>query len=122
MKTLPAGKYYIGDCCNVFLRGWDDFCEQFFKDGEAIVVDSTPVTAYSTLYGDGDYPSNIGATFPVDAGLIGIMPEKLWKGEGKPFGCTLVEFKESFECKDLGNGKLQFGHVIIDTEPECLSY
>jgi hypothetical protein len=120
MKTLKAGKYYIGDCCYVLSDpdyDWQEFCHQFFDDEENIKMGRAEIVAYSTAWGDGVYPSNIGAEFPVDAGLIGIMPKRLWKGEGEPVGCTLVHFKESFECYKE-DGKLHFGHVTIDTDPE----
>lgn len=120
MKTLPAGQYYIGDCCYVLGDDydWDDFCNQFFTDGEDITINNLPVVAYSTRYGDGTYKSNTGDSFPVDAGMIGIMPKKLWKGAGQPSGCTLVAFKVKFTCEDMGQGKLRFGDIVIDTGDE----
>lgn len=127
MVTLKAGKYWIGDCCYVLreelLEGfrWVDFCEQFSDNGEKIVIDGQRVVAYSTEYGDGTYQSNIGAEFPVDAGLIGAVPECLWKGEGEPFGCTLVEFKGDVQCW-AENGTLTFGHVEIYTGDEEEEY
>lgn len=121
METLPAGQYYIGDCCYVLQRehyDWDDFCHQFWEDGENITINKLPVVAYSTLWGDGTYKSNTGKYFPVDAGMIGIMPKKLWKGTGQPFGCTLVTFKAKFTCEDMGQGVLRFGDIVIDTGDE----
>jgi hypothetical protein len=124
MKTLPAGKYYIGDCCYVLEEKhrdydlWEEFCNQFFNDSEEIIIEGKSIVAYDTLYGDGEYKSNIGASFPVDSGLIGCTPAELWKGEGNPFGCTLITFKTDFTCEDLGNGKMDFGGVIIDTNDE----
>lgn len=124
MVILEAGEYYIGDCCYVLsedhLDGFDwvtDFCEQYWNDGEDIAIDGLKVVAYGTAYGDGVYPSSIGANFPVDAGLIGIVPKELWKGSVEPFGCTLVKFEKDFECSSDGS-TLSFGHVEIYTGAE----
>lgn len=124
MKTLPAGTYYIGDCCYVFATHPDidwvaDFCAQFWDDaGEEIKLLGLEVVAYGTAYGDGSYPSNIGYLFPVDAGLIGCTPESLWVGEGEPFGCKKITFKEPFVCSSDGEGRLNFGGVFINTTDE----
>ena len=124
MKTLPAGKYYIGDCCYVLGDGyepreiWSEFCNQFFDDGEDIVIDGHSIVAYSTAYGDGEYSSNVGASFPVDAGLIGCTPAALWKGVGNPFGCLAITFKTEFTCESDGKGVMDFGGVHIDTRDE----
>ena len=121
MKTLKAGKYYIGDCCYILEEAkgynWGDFCEMFFNDEESIVVDGNEIVCYSTAYGDGYYPSNVDFSFPVDAGMIGVTPAELWKGEDHPFGCILVDFTYDFNCfKD--EAVLHFGHIFIDTAPE----
>lgn len=95
----------------------EDFCEPFFRDGEDIEIWGHKIVAYNTLYGDGCYPSNIGAEFPVDAGLIGAVPKELWLGSGEPFGCTLVKFDKDFECSS-DRSTLSFGHVEIYTGDE----
>ena len=121
MKTLKAGKYYVGDCCYILGRRqgdyWDFFIEQFCNDEENISIDRFDIVAYSTAYGDGIYSSNIDFDFPVDAGLIGIIPEELWKKDEKPFGCILVDFTKDFNCWN-DNYVLHFGHISIDTDPE----
>lgn len=124
MITLKAGEYYIGDCCYILdeegLEDFDwvgDFCNQFWNDGENIIIKGHHVVAYNTAHGDGCYPSNINATFPVDAGLIGVVPKELWKGGGEPFGCELVKFESDFIC-DKFAGTLQFGNVLIYTDYE----
>lgn len=124
-NKLKKGEYYIGDCCYVLdednlndFDWYDDFCLQFFADGGDIKVKGESIVAFGTAYGDGVYPSNVGFSFPVDAGLIGCTPKSLWKGEGEPFGCLLVDFKEDFECYKEGNGTLVFGHVVIETDYE----
>lgn len=121
MKTLKAGKYYIGDCCYVLREehgyDWGEFCEQFFDDEEDIVVNKKEIVCYSTAWGDGYYESTIGFNFPVDAGMIGVTPVELWKGKDHPNGCILVDFKNDFTCNKNG-GTLIFGHIEIDTDPQ----
>ncbi len=121
MKTLQAGYYLIGDCCYVLRTphyDWDDFCKQFFDDGESIKIDDHEIVAYSTAYGDGEYFDQEGRSYPVDAALIGIVPASMWKGEGVPDDCHLIYFENDFVCEDLGDGKLSFGRIVIDTDPE----
>lgn len=122
--TMPAGTYYIGDCCYVLREDqhenfcWvNDFCEQFFDaefDEDSFEILGERVIAFSTKWGDGCYSSNVGFMFPVDAGLIGAVPSSLWKGSEPPFGCKLVTFDKDFECFNE-DGILTFGHVVIDT-------
>lgn len=126
MIKLKAGEYYIGDCCYVFGdredNVWGDFCDKLGDDEAPIKVLGHDVVAYSTLYGDGCYPSNAGLfEFPVDSGLIGCTPKELWIEDGEPSGCLLVRFDSDFTCENDFVGKrgvLRFGHIIIDTRDE----
>lgn len=73
--------FYLGDICyvlsqRVYYGTWGDcggFKDGIFKDEE---------TGYSfavagTAYGDGCYCDNRGGNYPVDAGVIGIVPLEL---------------------------------------------
>lgn len=122
---MKAGTYYIGDNCYVlkeeYIHGFEwvrDFCNPLFDNSDngdgLVVVDGKDVVAFGTAYGDGEYSSNIGFDFPVDAGIIGCTPTDLWKGGEPPFGCSLVEFKEDFICETDGE-TLKFGHIEIMT-------
>lgn len=122
MIKMKAGTYYIGDNCYVldekYLEDFDwvdDFCN-YIDDG-LVKVKGLDVVTFGTMYGDGEYESNIGFDFPVDAGIIGCTPAELWKGVGEPFGCLKVEFKEDFTCEE-NKGVLLFGHIVIDTAEE----
>lgn len=123
MRKLKAGEYYIGDCCYVIgdetpAFDWvDDFLEQFWVDSENINLGGHQIVAYNTSHGDGVYPSNVGFEFPVDAGLIGIIPKDVWESCEPPFGCLLVKFDTDFVCDSFG-GTLQFGSVLINTDYE----
>lgn len=99
--TLPAGKYFIGDPCYVFSNDddnhdWHDVIElNNFDDPEFVaMLDSSPLVAYGTVYGDGVYGArsygdmsirrNLSGMYPVDAGLIGVTNlDYFINGDGK---------------------------------------
>lgn len=77
--VVPAGKYFLGDpCYAVPNRLWDALLgsSKFFAHpvGE---VEGHKVLAFNTAYGDGVYEDQFQNEFPVDAGLIGLVPEAL---------------------------------------------
>lgn len=120
MITMKAGTYYIGDSCYVLredsLEGFDwveDICN--YIEDQHFMVFNEHVVVFGTMYGDGCYESNVGYTFPVDAGIIGCTPCSLWKGIGEPSGCLKVEFKEDFTCYE-NSGTLVFGHIEVYTD------
>ncbi len=124
---VPAGKYLLGDPCYVIRdKDWLDFCNQHSyneTDNNACVTlnDSTQVVAFSTYYGDGCYTDQNGNSFPVDAGLIGLVPisyiEESTQKNLTDYRdlCTLVEFEEDALCFTV-DGILTFGNYIIDTK------
>lgn len=73
---VPEGSYFLGDPCYA-VRGddWDvllNSCDFFDKPvGE---IKGFKVYASSTAYGDGVYRGQEGHEYPVDAGLIGLVP------------------------------------------------
>ncbi len=126
---MPAGKYYVGDLCYVMHPEWDEMMDIFFpdnsglpKDGEFTLKDGRRFASYSTMYGDGLYPSNIGSNFSVDAGLIGcirvedIRDPEATEARMKALG-AIVEFGTDFvtESDTYNTGIIQFGRVIIET-------
>lgn len=122
--TMPSGTYYVGDLCYVMHPEWDEFCEitiegNNVKDGEFTLKDGRRFATYGTLYGDGQYRSNIGSYHSVDAGLIGCIrvedirdPSATMK-QMQDFG-TIVEFDKPFETSEF-EGVITFGCVEIDT-------
>jgi len=126
---MPAGKYYVGDLCYVMHDAWDEMMDIFFpdnsglpKDGEFTLKDGRRFASYSTMYGDGLYPSNIGSNFSVDAGLIGcirledIRDPEATEARMKALG-AIVEFGTDFvtESDTYNTGIIQFGRVVIET-------
>ena len=122
---LPAGKYYIGDPCYVVADNlWDKLIDStgcFGLDLENVTnwndgkffYKALPCFASGTAYGDGVYRDGMGGKYPVDAGLIGIMPVENCKKSGLNLG-RIVEFLHSFEVWE-DNGIFHFGHIRIDT-------
>lgn len=122
MITLPAGTYYIGDPCYVFNRDqWDALGDQtgWFEETPVAAIHEYRMVAFGTAYGDGAYQDNLGREYPVDSGLIGIVPIEVvdpTKFRDNPFG-HVVRFDEPFTCEAIG-GQLRFGDVVIETDPE----
>lgn len=79
-----TGRYYIGDPCYCFSHStdtWDALCASWFigdnKTGIAKSRNNVEVIGLHTAYGDGNYPgyvNNVRHSFPVDAGMIGVVP------------------------------------------------
>jgi len=124
---IPAGKYWLGDPCYVIQsKDWLHFCNEYsFNDTEnnayLTLPDNTPVLAFSTYHGDGHYIDQHGNEYPVDAGLIGLIPfdytEKFSEKELTNYSSlgTVVEFAEETLCF-TADGILTFGNYIIDTK------
>ena len=119
---MPAGTYYIGDLCYVMHPEWDEFCDITINDhecldGEFNLKDGRRFATYGTAYGDGCYPTSIGARLGVDAGLIGcikvedIRDPSVTKLES--YG-TVVTFDRPFMTQEV-NGTIIFGNVEVYT-------
>lgn len=116
--TLPAGTYVIGDpCYSVPKDQWSDILDQtdyfdkpkgFFKDDSGNEI---KVIAFTTMYGDGRFQDTFDNYYPVDAGLIGIMPVGDYPVGN---GCHTFTYPEAFLCKKIGS-TLIFGHIVIET-------
>ena len=129
---MPAGKYWIGDPCYVFPHNgpmenkWDELLNEvdFFDTLSYGELDDGKIKVWAahTAYGDGRYFGSNGKTFPVDAGLIGIVPLETVKyldnKESNLDNCGLfIEFTKSFivESRD---GLFHFGNIDIDTKDD----
>jgi len=117
--SVPPGKYWLGDpCYSVPDSLWEDLLAscRFFEHPVGEVTtdagDTHKVLAFRTKFGDGVYRDQNWNEFPVDAGLIGLVPVGL--GKEKPFGSTLVEFKRETRCLGV-DGVLHFGDYEINT-------
>lgn len=122
MNKLPAGKYWVGDCCyfiNDKIDWVDEFCEPSFKvdDGEPFLIRGIPLASCSTMYGDGSYKSNIGFNFPVDAGIIGVIPLDLAVEDDRSDLGVLVDFTQDFTVSS-NNGTITIGHIEVYTNDQ----
>ena len=121
-EALEAGKYWVGDPCYAFddQEAWmallysADFENRDLLEAAAnTAVGEFAFTASGTYCGDGCYPDDEGNTYPVDAGLIGVVrPEEAEVPE--PFGMRLVEFDEPFTVR-YEDGDIVIGHLTIHT-------
>jgi hypothetical protein len=121
--VVPQGSYVIGDpCYAVPDKDWLPLLEtcDYFRNPIGYVKDgiqSFPVLAFGTKWGDGCYAGSDGKEYPVDAGLLGLVPVELVEDLSEHQG-NIVTFSKDTLCIDDGSGKLKFGHIIIDTDPE----
>lgn len=120
---VPEGQYVLGDPCYAVPDDlWNDLLDscQFFsfpiglvqKKGESFVYH---VLGFSTAYGDGCYEGSNGRQYPVDAGLIGLVPIQLAE-EGSYEQGDVLTFTKPTICASNGKGELKFGNVVIDTD------
>ena len=121
---VPAGKYILGDpCYAVPDSDWDALLKScnFFESPIGYIKDGLqefPVVAFSTRWGDGCYKGTDGNLYPVDAGLIGLVPVEVVGMESlRSDLCTVVTFTTAVKCSTDNEGKLRFGHITIDTDP-----
>jgi len=121
---VPAGKYILGDpCYAVPDSDWDELLQScnFFENPIGYIKDGMqqfPVLAFNTRWGDGCYEGTDGCMYPVDAGLIGLVPvEVVGTEELRSDLCTVVTFTTPVKCSSNGDGKLRFGSITIDTDP-----
>ena len=129
--SMPEGKYYVGDLCYVMDDAeWEEFCSitidgMKVKDGEFQLKDGRRFATYGTAYGDGVYHDQYGHSYSVDAGLIGCIKVEDIRANNYDnlldLG-SIMEFDSSFVTSggrgDEGwEGLIQFGHVMIETNP-----
>ena len=118
---VPKGSYVIGDpCYAVPSHLWNELLNScncfenpigYIKNGGQ----KFPVLAFGTKWGDGCYRGTDGREYGVDAGLIGLVPLNVVEDLSEH---EVVNFSKDTLCIDDGSGKLKFGHITIDTDPE----
>ncbi len=120
--VVPKGVYYLGDPCYMVPDElWMPLLEDSdYFDQPSGVVNGHTVYAFHTLYGDGEYKDQYGNSYPVDAGLIGLVPIELPDAATKAQhdgASQLVTFSNPTVCI-CDEGLLKFGHILIDTRDE----
>lgn len=123
--TVPPGTYVVGDpCYSIPDDKWMDWLEAAdftVADRNHVLfaeVDGHPCVGVSTAYGDGEYEGSDGNSYPVDAGLIGLVAiEVADKRSVDPR--VEVTFDSPVECS-FEDGVIHLGPILIDTDPdEC---
>lgn len=121
--TAPAGTYYIGDICYPLSK--DIYKKVFGEMGDYRygLYTNTKTNEFflvgNTADGDGTYRSNDCKEFPVDAGVIGILPVSLIHEDSS--GGHIYTFTEPVKCKFAG-GIFRFSSgdrsIVINTSCE----
>lgn len=115
---MPAGEYYLGDpCYAVPNERWTEWLEAADYTRQNVLradLDGQPVLGFSTLYGDGVYPGSDGHEYPVDAGLIGLVPVAVAGDDWDERLGRKVTFTDTVVCQ-YERGLLRFGDITIDT-------
>lgn len=122
---VPAGTYVIGDpCYTVPNDDWDKLlqsCDYFNRP--VGISGGFEVLAFPTAYGDGVYRDQKRREFPVDAGLIGLVPvEYAQITDDKFYPTYTVTFDKLTACTQRDDGTLIFGDVVIKTGDNADDY
>ena len=116
---VPPGKYVLGDPCYVVPDAdWQallESCDYF--NLPVGTINGWQVLAFSTKYGDGTYADNKRRHYPVDAGLIGLVPWS-YAEDVNPEYSHIVEFSFNTVCSRNEDGVLTFGTISIDTNAD----
>lgn len=123
--TMPAGTYLVGDpCYAVPDHRWMEWLEAADYETQDVLLaelDGHPTLGIGTAHGDGTYEGDDGNEYPVDAGLIGVVPVEIadYSDDKYPRGKIMrkVEFTKDFDCS-YEDGTIVLGHIEIDTDPE----
>ena len=77
MITLPQATYITIDPCYVMRDdAYDVLCDKmdFNTRAQIVEIEGHQMALSNTAWGDGCYDSNLGVSFSVDAGIIGVVP------------------------------------------------
>lgn len=120
--VLEAGKYWVGDPCYAFddHEAWmrllksADFENVDMLEAEINDAGTLAFVASGTHHGDGVFYDQKMRSYPVDAGLIGVVRPEEADTSKPPAGMNLVEFDTPFSI-EYEDGKIIIGHLTIDT-------
>lgn len=118
-RTIPAGSYFVGDPGYAFDDHglWMELLESAnFREQDLLQARARGhrFVASGTAYGDGTYEDGEGRRYPVDAGLIGVVPARA--DRETPWGMHRIEFAEDFVVS-YEDGTIRIGPIAIDTDP-----
>lgn len=124
--AMTPVRYYIGDLCYVMHDEWSEVCDltlaEGVDEGQFELADGRQFILFSTAYGDGCYPDQMGRSYAVDSGTIGAIRVDDIRDPGfariVEDGLGHVhEFPAEIDGSDCFNedGVLTFYNVVIDT-------
>jgi hypothetical protein len=120
---VPPGEYYVGDPCyavpNDKWMEWLEDAEYMIQDQRHVLyaeVYGYPAVGVSTMYGDGQYRGSDGNTYPVDAGLLGLVDRRM---VSEPCDSPLITITKPAKCWfDADTGEVHLGDLVIMTGDE----
>lgn len=128
--TMPAGEYIVGDPCYAVpgerWMEWLEAADYQSEDSRRFMLaelDGHPIAAVGTAHGDGCYDGSDGNRYPVDAGIIGLVPTSLPGAIEEQAKYTdrspVVTFERDFQCSyEDDEGVITLGHIKITTDPD----
>lgn len=123
--TVPPGVYVVGDPCYAVPRDrwmeWLEASDYTVQSREHVLcadLDGRTCVGVSTAFGDGEYPDNLGHSYGVDAGLIGLVPIELVDRSTWSYGehhmPVIMTFDKPVTCY-YDDGTIHLGDVVIKT-------
>ncbi len=125
---IPAGEYWVGDPCYCFTdhNRWMALLESADYMGDHAILEAEAggaiFVASRTAHGDGRYSDQRGRSYPVDAGLLGVVPVGMeeepesW-ARSRDELLARVTFEQPFRIT-YDWGTVQIGHLVIETDNE----
>ena len=112
-RKLKKGTYYIGDPC--YLLNEDDY-EKIVIDNFNNLENYENFFISKTKFGDGTYKDNQYGIYPVDSGLLSILPEEICSHDKKEEDfCRKVNFPKDFYVENQ-DGIFYFDKIRIKTK------
>jgi hypothetical protein len=117
---VPPGEYWVGDPCYIVTDlAWEEalLSSRMFTLPIGVTGGGAQVLAFHTHHGDGVYHDKQGREYPVDAGVIGLVPVE---GFPEPADGLMhkIEFEQPAVCF-TEDGIIFLGHLSIDTDPHA---
>lgn len=121
-RTVQPGEYWLGDPgYSIKDEDWDGWLKTAHRRGNVYDGKIPPTNframAFRTHEGDDTFYDQFDREFPVDSGLIGLVPVD-YSTDKEHFGCTKVSFLEPTRCGRIGwkdSTLLFFGEIEINT-------
>lgn len=123
---IPAGEYWVGDPCYCFTDhgDWMALLESADYTSDRAILEAEAgglrFVASQTAYGDGRYSDQHGGSYPVDAGLLGVVPVGMEQAPGADWVYTREELMERVRFEkpfrvSYEDGTVRIGHLVIET-------